>query len=55
MKTTKRTIAASAKTSAVFQRIIADKKALRERWATGGQAPTPLANGQSNAESLPLH
>lgn len=55
MKTTKRTIAASAKTSAVFQRIVADKKALRERWAAGSQAIPSFANGQPNAESLPLH
>lgn len=54
MKTTKRTIAASAKTSAIFKRIIADKKALRERWAVGSQAPTALPNAQPNAEPLPL-
>lgn len=49
MKTTKRIIAASAKTSAVYQRIMADKKALKEHCASLG---TALTNDKKGTESV---
>lgn len=42
MKTTKRIISSSALTSAAYQQILADKKALRERCAQATPAVGPL-------------
>ena len=52
MKTTKRTIASSAKTSSAYQRILADKRAMRDYFANIDPSVGPLTNDREGIQSV---
>lgn len=52
MKTTKRTIATSVKTSAVYQQILADKQALRDKCANMNPATGLFSNDTERFQSV---